>query len=368
MIMDAEKAAILYVDDEKANLDVFMSAFRRYYHVLTATSGADAIEILRQQEVAVIITDQRMPDMTGVEFLQLIISDYPEPVRMLLTGYSDADAVIKAINEGHVFRYITKPWDETELKQTLDLGVKIYQLEKKNRAYINQMHREAVKKEHIIKLFHKFMVNQPGNDVQIKDDNNLFAGEKKNICILVVAINYLNKLGETTPPEKLINYLNDYYTCMFECVEAHKGIVDKFIGDKVLAIFGAPFSDLNNEKNAVSCALNMLEKLKQFNEKHSVVMGGDARLSIGIDAGDAVIGNIGFEQHISYTSIGDVFDTAACILEVSRNFLDTILISDTVYQSVKANMIVDFVAQTAAPGRAEAISIYKVICSLLGKK
>ena len=133
---------ILYLDDERDNLIVFNSAFRRDYEVHLAGSGQEGIEILRKHEIEVIITDQRMPEMTGIQFLEKIISDYPYSIRMILTGFSDVEAIIQAINTGRVYRYITKPWNKEELKMNIDKAIETYQLRAQNRKLIHDL-REA---------------------------------------------------------------------------------------------------------------------------------------------------------------------------------------------------------------------------------
>ncbi|HUM48070.1 MAG TPA: response regulator, partial [Chitinophagales bacterium] len=124
--MDEEKFNVLYVDDEENNLISFRAAFRRNYNIFTATSAAEGIRLLHQHTIPIIITDQRMPQMTGVQFLEKIIPEYPDTIRMILTGFSDIEAIIQAINTGRVFRYITKPWDENELKMTIDNAISLY--------------------------------------------------------------------------------------------------------------------------------------------------------------------------------------------------------------------------------------------------
>ncbi|RWU10545.1 MULTISPECIES: response regulator [Pedobacter] len=126
-------ANILYVDDEPHNLSAFAATFRRMYKVFTAESAEDGRKILDTEDIQVIITDQRMPKTTGVEFLASILEKYPEPIRMILTGYTDIDAVIDAINKGQVYRYIQKPWMEEDLRINIDKAIEIYTLRKENR-------------------------------------------------------------------------------------------------------------------------------------------------------------------------------------------------------------------------------------------
>ena len=127
-----DKAPILYVDDEHQNLVSFKAWFRRFYQVHTAKSGEEALELLRNEEVEVIITDQRMPYMTGVELLERVLVEFPKPIRMVLTGYSDLNAIIQAINKGKIYYYITKPWDHEELKIVIDKAVQAYRLQQEN--------------------------------------------------------------------------------------------------------------------------------------------------------------------------------------------------------------------------------------------
>jgi len=121
-----KKIAVLYVDDEENNLISFKATFRLKYKVYTAISGAEAIDLVRENPIDIIITDQRMPEMTGVEFLEEIIEIDPEPMRILLTGYTDMGAVIDAVNKGKIFHYLNKPWSEEELNQTIQRAYEVY--------------------------------------------------------------------------------------------------------------------------------------------------------------------------------------------------------------------------------------------------
>lgn len=118
--MSESKIVILYVDDEENNLISFKATFRIKYKVYTAISGDEAMKILDQNNIEIIITDQRMPNMTGVEFLEKVLVKYPDTMRILLTGYTDMAAVVDAINKGKIFHYLTKPWDENELEMTIN--------------------------------------------------------------------------------------------------------------------------------------------------------------------------------------------------------------------------------------------------------
>ncbi len=118
--MISEKYNILYVDDEESNLRIFKTAFRRHYNVFTASSALIGFEILRTEDIHLIISDQRMPNMTGNEFLSKVYLENPLPIRIILTGYSDMAAIVDAINSGKIYKYITKPWEKDKLKLIFD--------------------------------------------------------------------------------------------------------------------------------------------------------------------------------------------------------------------------------------------------------
>lgn len=122
-----EKIKVLYIDDEQNNLNGFKATFRFDYSVLIASTTEMASEILANNpDIHIILCDQRMPDKTGVQFFEEIRSVYPDPIRMLITGYTDIESVIDAINRGHIFRYIKKPWTDADVKSAIEEGNKFY--------------------------------------------------------------------------------------------------------------------------------------------------------------------------------------------------------------------------------------------------
>ena len=134
-----QKPKMLVVDDEPDNLDLLYRTFRRDFQVLRAESGVIALEVLaREGEVAVIISDQRMPEMKGTEFLSKTVPQFPDTVRIILTGFTDVEDLVEAINSGQVYRYLTKPWDSTELKQVVQRATETYELLKQRSAELHQ--------------------------------------------------------------------------------------------------------------------------------------------------------------------------------------------------------------------------------------
>ena len=143
---------VLYVDDEENNLNSFRAALRRNYNVFTALSGEEGMELLSKNDIHVIVTDQRMPNMTGVQFLRTIPSDQ-DNIRIILTGFSDIESIIEAINTGNIYRYITKPWDKDELKITIDNAIETVMLRRNNKQLIRelQQHNEQLEEKVLLR-------------------------------------------------------------------------------------------------------------------------------------------------------------------------------------------------------------------------
>ncbi|MDQ3960265.1 MAG: response regulator [Pseudomonadota bacterium] len=134
-----KRYGLLIVDDEKDILRTLSLTFEEEYNVFTASTGMEALKILEQEDIALILADQRMPEMSGVEFLERTIERHPEIIRMILTGYTDTEALIQAINVGRIYRYIQKPWDRQELKITVKRALECYALTLENQRLIKEL-------------------------------------------------------------------------------------------------------------------------------------------------------------------------------------------------------------------------------------
>lgn len=147
----SKNVKILYVDDEAHNLQAFHANFRRDFTIFTAESGAEGLEIFKKEDLNIIITDQRMPSMTGIEFLVEAQKIDPEPIRILITGYSDINAVVDSINEGQVYRYLNKPWHYDDLKSTVLSAYEVYSLRKENRELVDKLARANEQLEFLLR-------------------------------------------------------------------------------------------------------------------------------------------------------------------------------------------------------------------------
>ncbi|MEC4807351.1 MAG: response regulator [Jaaginema sp. PMC 1079.18] len=148
-----KKPKMLVVDDEPDNLDLLYRTFRRDFRVYKADSGINALEILQKEgEVAVIISDQRMPEMKGTEFLSQTVPQFPDTVRIILTGFTDVEDLVEAINSGQVYKYITKPWDPNELKGVVEHAAETYDLLKQRTEELQRSHLQTLLMAEIVMI------------------------------------------------------------------------------------------------------------------------------------------------------------------------------------------------------------------------
>jgi len=150
-----QKPKMLVVDDEPDNLDLLYRTFRRDFQVLRAESGILALDVLKAEgEVAVIISDQRMPEMKGTEFLSKTVPQFPNTMRIILTGFTDVEDLVEAINSGQVYKYITKPWDPGELKAVVQRAAETYEFLKQRTEELRRAQSQAVLLGTIIQIAH----------------------------------------------------------------------------------------------------------------------------------------------------------------------------------------------------------------------
>jgi PAS domain S-box-containing protein len=154
--MAAEKSTILYIDDDLLNLEIFREFFDDTFHVIILPSTRDAVDVLRSNEVKVLISDQQMPEENGVDFIKRINPEFPDIMKMILTAYTDHDVALAAINEGGIYKYLLKPWESSEVRNSIDSAIREYDLRRENR-------------ELLIELKHK---NEALNDAYVKLEEN----------------------------------------------------------------------------------------------------------------------------------------------------------------------------------------------------
>ena len=359
--MVTEKFPLLYVDDEEHNLISFEATFRKEYKVHTAKSAEDGIAAMRENDIKLVITDQRMPDMTGIQFLEKIAPEYPDTIRMILTGFSDIGVIIEAINSGRVFRYITKPWDENELRMTIENAKQLFGLQINNRELMTSLQQKVEEQEATLRLFIRYVPEQVVKKTLENSQEAIFQGELRDVAVLFCDIRGFTPMSEELSPKEVVSFLNDYYTIMSEIVKQYNGTVNQFVGDEVFAAFGAPEMFPDNETNAVFCAIKMMENLSKLNEKYQEKFKREIQIGIGVNYGEVVAGNVGSAERIRYSLSGDTVNTGKRIESITKDHPNSILISDSIYERSKEMIDAKAWEPIAVKGKKDKVLVYEVL-------
>jgi adenylate cyclase len=189
-------------------------------------------------------------------------------------------------------------------------------------------------------------------------------GERKRATVLISDIRNFTAISEKFPPEEVVDFLNEYFSEMVSVVIKYEGTLDKFIGDALLAVFGAPIAHADDAKRAVFAALEMQEKLKEFNKKRVKKGKNEIRIGVAVHTGNLVAGNIGSEVRMEYTVIGDTVNLTSRLEPLNKQFGTQILISESTYSEVKDDIEVREIPAVELRGKEEKVKIYDV----LGKK
>lgn len=223
-----DRINILYLDDEINNLQSFKAKFRKDYSILLANNANEAYQILDKDfNIHIIISDQRMPDLTGVDFFASIISKYPNAIRILLTGYSDKETVVDAINKGHVYRYLEKPWNDLEMKLAIENAYQFYfinnQLKLKNeelRKTNEELNRFAYSASHDLKAPVKSMqgILNLVHEEDKGEDNKLIKYLEDSVKKLDYFINNITDYYKNSRVEKALNEI-DFNKIIKESIE-----------------------------------------------------------------------------------------------------------------------------------------------------
>ena len=346
---DHVKPAILYIDDEADNLLVFKSAFRRDYAVHTALSGQHGLEVLEEHpDIALIITDQRMPAMTGVEFLRHL-PPTDESVRMILTGFSDVQAIIDAINTGSVYRYITKPWEKSELKITIDNALEAFQLRRSNKELIRELqtanddlelrieertHEVNRQKGEIESLLLNILPAEVAQE--LRREGRAVARSYPEVTVLLADIQNFTRIAEQLTPADLVAELDACFS-RFDALTDQFGIEKiKTIGDAYLCAGGLPNPNAHDPVRVVAAAMAMLDVMAELRAERQAQGRPWFDIRIGVHTGPVVAGVVGTKK-FAYDIWGDTVNVAARLEQTSE--ASRINISQATYERVKEDFV-----------------------------
>ena len=220
---------------------------------------------------------------------------------------------------------------------------------------------EGRNKEKIKNAMGKYLSQDIMKNVVKNIDDIKLGGKKANVTVLFADIRGFTSMSEKMTAEEVSVILNEYFSEIEPIITKYNGVINKFIGDAVMAIFGEPIQDLNHPQNAVKCADEMLKKVDQLQEKWLLEGKPKIEIGIGINTGEAFVGNIGSETRLEYTVIGDMVNLASRIESYNKVYKTNLLISSSTYACVSDIADVIKIADVTIRGKAKKMDIYEVL-------
>ncbi len=228
-------------------------------------------------------------------------------------------------------------------------------------AYSHRYILEDRNKEKIKTAMGKYISEDIMKSVVKNIDELKLGGKKANVTVLFADIRGFTSMSEKMSADEVSVILNEYFTEIEPIVTRNNGVINKFIGDAVMAIFGEPIQDENHPKNAVRCACDMLDKVKELQTKWLKEGKPKIEIGIGINTGEAFVGNIGSEKRMEYTVIGDMVNLASRIESNNKVYKTNLLISSSTYASVRSMVDVVKISNVKIRGKEKTLDLYEVI-------
>jgi class 3 adenylate cyclase/FixJ family two-component response regulator len=341
---------ILVVDDE-ADLEVLIKQkFRQKirdhkYEFVFAVNGRHALEQLEQNaDVDVILSDINMPEMDGLTLLSKLNERNGLFRSVIVSAYGDMENIRTAMNRG-AFDFVTKPVNFEDLELTMEKTIK----------HVNQMKETlaAIKENNILKMYvDETVLNFMGSR---EFESSLMLNETIQATVAFIDICSFTSISENETPDKVVKLLNSYFEVIVKEIIAQGGFIDKFIGDAVMAVFRGDY----HLDRAVDACLAIRKKIESM--PGEVGTSFKPQVSIGINSGEMISGNIGSAQlrRLDYTVIGDAVNTAQRIQSAAGP--NQVLITEECYQRIKESFSCEKVGEKILKNKAAPVMVYEVL-------
>jgi len=226
----------------------------------------------------------------------------------------------------------------------------------------------ARKKERKIRNMFEKYVPQDLIDSLFANPDSMLVGKNRNLSILFSDIRSFTTISERLAPDDLVNSLNRYFEIMVDLIMDKNGIVDKYIGDAIMAFFGAPVAYENDTYNSVLAALDMVDGIARFNKEQIKLGKPEFKTGIGVNYGEVTVGNIGTDKKMDYTVIGDAVNLASRLEGLTKEYGQDLIISETLFDEVKEKIPCRFLDTVAVKGKTKGVKIYSAVKKLDDKQ
>lgn len=372
------EATVLLVDDEARVLDSLEALLAMDYRVLRAERPDAALDLLKGEDVALVVSDQRMPGMTGTEFLSRCREVSPQAVRVLLTAFTDADALMESINAANIYQFVLKPWDPAELVHTVRRGVERHRLATEREQLVRDLAaknadleatladlrrtQERVQREAGVRAQLQRYVSPRLADMALGNPALLEQpGEWREATVLFADIRGYTRLIETTPGPVVIKLLDDYLNEMIDVIFRHQGTVEQLIGDEIVVLFGVAEGAAGAPGRAVRASLDMVAAVRKLSARWAADNLPRFNIGIGIASGSVMAGTIGSAERRELIVVGRPMIAAARIQRMTRLFDAHIIAADRTFREVESLVQYRELGSPKLKGLKDRETLYEIV-------
>ena len=344
-------ATVLLVDDEPRVLDALEALLAMEHRILRADRAETALHYLREEDVAVVLSDQRMAGLTGTELLTRSRDVAPDTVRILLTAFTDTDALMDSINAAGVYHFLLKPWDPNELRHVVGRAVEHHRLCRERETLLHELGAKNTELEQALQdlrgaqddLIREASVRAQLQryvsprlvDLAIANPGLLeLPGDWREATVLFADIRGFTRLIEATPAPVVIQLLNEYFAEMIDVIFRHQGTVEQLIGDEIVALFGVPEPGADVALRAVRAATDMVEAVRRLAARWAAAGRPTFDIGVGISSGRVLAGTIGSDRRRELIVVGRAMIAAARMQRMTRLFDAHIIVGEETFHQV----------------------------------
>tara|TARA_R110002074_G_scaffold257269_3_gene429738 strand:- start:10796 stop:11836 length:1041 start_codon:yes stop_codon:yes gene_type:complete len=344
-------AKIMVVDDETDLEILIKQKFRKQirqneYEFVFAINGRDALDkLVEHPGIDIVLSDINMPEMDGLTLLSELHESSPLIKSVIVSAYGDMENIRVAMNRG-AFDFITKPINFEDLTLTMEKTLKHAKEIRKT--------LQAIKENNILRMYvdENVLNFMSGQEYESK----IMANESIEGTVMFVDVCGFTKISETTSPDVVVTMLNTYFDAMVKEIMEQNGIIDKFIGDAVMAVFRGEYH-LDRAIDAALAIRNQVNSFPNVEGKENF----KPKVSIGIKSGEMISGNIGSAtlKRLDYTVIGDTVNTAARLQDAAKE--NQIIICEGCYEQVKEAFKCENLGSITMKNKAKPLTVYNVL-------
>jgi len=344
-------ATVLLVDDEPRVLDALEALLAMEHRILRAERPEIALRHLREEDVAVVVSDQRMAGLTGTELLTRSRDVAPDTVRILLTAFTDTEALMDSINAAGVYHFLLKPWDPNELRHVVGRAVEHHRLCREREPLLGNLAAKNAELEQALThlrdaqddLIREASVRSQLQryvsprlvDLAVANPGILeLPGDWREATVLFADIRGFTRLIESTTAPVVIQLLNEYFTEMIDVIFRHQGTVEQLVGDEIVALFGVPEPGADVALRAVRAAADMVEAVRRLAARWTADGRPTFDIGIGISSGRVLAGTIGSDRRRELIVVGRAMIAASRMQRMTRLFDAHIIVGEETFHQV----------------------------------